>query len=268
MARTRRIVRDGHYHLMSRTTGREFLLGSGTLKTKIVAALKAAADFSGVKLKAYCIMDDHFHVVCEIRKPGSQVSEREVLRRIGVLKGTEFADMLESHWAELRRIGMEAAVEDQLRGWRRRMHDVSQFVKTFKETVDRLYKSRQSRCGGLWSGRFKSTLIDSQGYLGTCIRYVELNPVRAGIVRRTADYAWSSASDCPTHVETAVPHESRLLRRVAQISGGKVFGGHRFVMEVTSSVGREYGGGKGARPVEDWAYSSHGYRLAARVDAA
>ncbi len=62
--------------------------------------------------------------------------------------------------------------------------------------------------------------------------------------------------------------ESRLLRRVAQISGGKVFGGHRFVMEVTSSVGREYGGGKGARPVEDWAYSSHGYRLAARVDAA
>ena len=265
MARTRRIVRDGHYHLMSRTSGREFLLSSGALKTEIVATLKAVADFSGVRLEAYCIMDDHFHVVCEIRKPELQVPEREVLRRIGVLRGIGFADALGSHWAELRRIGMGAAVDEQLRGWRRRMHDVSQFAKTFKEAVDRLYKSRHPRCGGLWSGRFKSTLIDSLGYLGTCRRYVELNPVRAGMVRRTADYAWSSASDGSIRVETAVPYESRLLRRVAQISGGNVFGGHRFVTDVVSSVGREYGGGLGARPVEDWAYSSHGHRLAAKA---
>lgn len=52
--------------------------------------------------------------------------------------------------------------------------------------------SIHERTGTLWEGRFKSSLIDSDLYLFTCHRYIELNPVRAGIVRRPGDYAWSS----------------------------------------------------------------------------
>ena len=48
------------------------------------------------------------------------------------------------------------------------------------------------RSGTLWEGRFKSNPIDSENYLLTCYRYIELNPVRAGLVTGPADYPWSS----------------------------------------------------------------------------
>lgn len=48
------------------------------------------------------------------------------------------------------------------------------------------------RTGTLWEGRYKATLIDSENYLLTCYRYIELNPVRAGMAPHPRDYAWSS----------------------------------------------------------------------------
>jgi len=56
----------------------------------------------------------------------------------------------------------------------------------------RVINEIQGRTGTLWEGRFKSNLIDSETYLLTCHRYIELNPVRAGIVIDPADYRWSS----------------------------------------------------------------------------
>ena len=52
--------------------------------------------------------------------------------------------------------------------------------------------SAYSRTGTLWEGRFKSSLVDSENYCLTCYKYIELNPVRAGIVQSPADYRWSS----------------------------------------------------------------------------
>jgi putative transposase len=48
------------------------------------------------------------------------------------------------------------------------------------------------RTGTLWEGRYKATLIDSDSYLLTCMRYIELTPVRAGMVADPAEYPWSS----------------------------------------------------------------------------
>ncbi len=48
------------------------------------------------------------------------------------------------------------------------------------------------RTGTLWEGRYKSTLIDSERYLLTCMRYIEMNPVRAAMVEHPSDYPWSS----------------------------------------------------------------------------
>jgi putative transposase len=48
------------------------------------------------------------------------------------------------------------------------------------------------RTGTLWEGRYKATLIDTEAYLLTCMRYVELNPVRAGMVAHPSEYRWSS----------------------------------------------------------------------------
>jgi putative transposase len=48
------------------------------------------------------------------------------------------------------------------------------------------------RTGTLWEGRYRATVIDTERYLLTCMRYVELNPVRAGMVTRPGEYRWSS----------------------------------------------------------------------------
>jgi putative transposase len=54
------------------------------------------------------------------------------------------------------------------------------------------FNVRHGRTGTLWEGRFKSCLVDSEGYVLACYRYIEMNPVRAGIVSDPSEYAWSS----------------------------------------------------------------------------
>lgn len=56
----------------------------------------------------------------------------------------------------------------------------------------RYFNDRHTRTGTLWEGRFKGTVIDSERYLFICMAYIELNPVRAGLVAAPADYPWSS----------------------------------------------------------------------------
>jgi len=65
-------------------------------------------------------------------------------------------------------------------------------MKNTGETYVRYFNRRYERTGGLFEGRYRSLAIDSERYWFTCMRYVELNPVRAGIVERPEDYRWSS----------------------------------------------------------------------------
>jgi putative transposase len=58
----------------------------------------------------------------------------------------------------------------------------------YSQYVNRTY----NRTGGLWEGRFRSCLVQSEAYLLTCYRYIELNPVRAGLVQHPKEYEWSS----------------------------------------------------------------------------
>ena len=64
------------------------------------------------------------------------------------------------------------------------------------------------RTGTLWEGRYKASLVDAESYLLTCYRYIELNPVRAGMVRKPGEYAWSShRANALGRVDSAVtPH--------------------------------------------------------------
>jgi putative transposase len=56
----------------------------------------------------------------------------------------------------------------------------------------RYFNREYRRSGTLWEGRFKSSLVQSETYLLQCQRYIELNPVRAGMVLDPAQYVWSS----------------------------------------------------------------------------
>ena len=69
----------------------------------------------------------------------------------------------------------------------------------------RYMNHRYRRTGSLWEGRFKASLVDSEAYLLTCMRYIEMNPVRAGMVSHPGEYRWSS------YGANAAGHDSRVI---------------------------------------------------------
>lgn len=71
-------------------------------------------------------------------------------------------------------------------------NSMSEMMRRLGQKYAQHFNRVHKRTGGLWEGRFKSCVVDSQGYLLRCYRYVELNPVRAGMVRRPWEYLWSS----------------------------------------------------------------------------
>ena len=71
-------------------------------------------------------------------------------------------------------------------------NSLGRFMQSVGRRYVPYYNWSQSRVGGLFQGRFRANPIDTDQYLFSCYRYIERNPVRAGIVRRPADYPWSS----------------------------------------------------------------------------
>jgi putative transposase len=69
---------------------------------------------------------------------------------------------------------------------------ISQMMQAVGRRYVRNYNLRQQRTGTLWEGRYKSNLIQAERYLLACMVYMDLNPVRAGMVVDPADYSWSS----------------------------------------------------------------------------
>lgn len=277
MARTRRIkhVAAGaaEYHIMSRTNDRRYLFVDGAIKTALADALRRAAAFSGVRLRAYTIMGNHFHVAVRVTRSDAPVPEAELVRRVGILKGARAAAILAERWASLHASGYEAQLADEQERLRRRMNDISGFVKTFKELFDRLYKRDREYCGSIWSGRFKSTLVEDGRYLAVCVKYILHNPIRAGLVRRVEDYPWSWCEDgAETEVMLgSVPGEWCGARH-AQIGDGKVLGSEGYVRRMSCAFGWCFRSRRvavhglvGLSPDAGW--STHGWRLARR-DAA
>jgi putative transposase len=69
---------------------------------------------------------------------------------------------------------------------------ISKLMKNVGSRYAQYINRKYRRTGTLWEGRHKSSLIQSERYLLTCYRYIELNPVRAAMVKRPEEYRWSS----------------------------------------------------------------------------
>jgi len=69
-----------------------------------------------------------------------------------------------------------------------------QMMQAVGRTYVRHFNDKHQRSGTLWEGRYKSALVQTERYLMACMVYLDLNPVRAGIVSRPQDFVWSSHS--------------------------------------------------------------------------
>ncbi|MCF7789065.1 MAG: transposase [Prosthecobacter sp.] len=185
------------YHVMSRTCGGEVFFDE-VEKEALRRVIWRMAEFSGIKVVTYCLMSNHFHLLAEVphrdtwllRFDGPQ-GEAKLLEHLGILYSRAYLGLLRDELADLRSRGMVALAEQRVAALKKRFCDLSLFVKEVKERFSRWFNKRRGRRGTLWMDRFKSVLVEGKGEpLRTMAAYIDLNPVRAGLVKDPKDYRW------------------------------------------------------------------------------
>lgn len=172
---------EGFYHVVSRIGGRRFLMDDAE-KRILLGMVQTAAEFSGVEVYTYALMDNHFHLLIRVPRR-EEVDDAELERRVQVLYGPTQSAKFLGQWAKWTATGSKTRVEDAKRRLLARMYNLSQFIKTFKESYTQDYNRRHDNTGTIWEGRFKSILLE-----GTCralmavAAYIHLNPIRAKMV--------------------------------------------------------------------------------------
>ncbi len=178
----------GNYHCMSRVVGGQMLLGK-LEKEVFRKQLWRQVDFCGLDLLTYCVMGNHFHLLVRVRDE-VEVDNTELIRRVECLYGKEnvYSHFVRSILTDECNVGLES-VRAQLLA---RMNSVSNFMKELKQRFSIWYNKTHERYGTLWADRFKSVLVENKQYaLETVAAYIDLNPLRAGLVDDPRDYRFS-----------------------------------------------------------------------------
>ncbi|UCH95643.1 MAG: transposase [Candidatus Aminicenantes bacterium] len=204
MARPKRLKVKGeaYYHIMSRTVGQEFYLGD-VEKEKLFNIIQYYSGFYFVKVLGLSLLNNHFHLLIK-SEPQSHYNDDEIMQRIKryILdreknKKKKRKKRIEEE-EEQDQVQMQDEDEEEeislnrLARIKNQMEDISEYVRAIKQTFSRWYNKMNNRTGYLWGDRFKSVLLEEGESLVNCLAYIDLNPVRAGIVERPEDYRWCS----------------------------------------------------------------------------
>ncbi|MEM9071745.1 MAG: transposase [Myxococcota bacterium] len=172
-----------YYHLISRCVRRAFLCGKDPYSGQdfeyrrewIEERLFELAQIFGVELHAYAVMSNHLHVVLRVDKERVEKwSDAEVVRRYGKLfrgKPRELEGL--STRERKTRVG----------AWRERLWNLSWFMRCLNESIARRANAEDECTGRFWEGRFRCQPLLDETALLTCMAYVDLNPLRAGLAK-------------------------------------------------------------------------------------
>ena len=211
--RMRRMIAqgDGYYHVISRIAGQQFLMDA-VEKDALMRLMFHAAVFSGVEVLTFALMDNHFHLLVKVPR-AHEVDDAELVEKMRVLYGDAKTERILGDWDKWERKGLPFKVDGAKAALRRRMFDLSQFCKTLKETYTMSYNHRHAHVGTIWGSRFKSILLSADYQtLMTVGSYIDLNPVRAGVVENPAEYRWSGYG---TAIRGNMPSRNGLCMMVA-----------------------------------------------------
>ena len=191
--RVARIVEEGagYYHLISRVVGREFVFQPDAERERFRLTLRAVEAFCGVQVLTWVVMSNHFHIQLYVPER-QEVDDRELARRMRFLYRDEKVDAFAEELKRLRETKQDAAAERMRAPFIKRMYCLADFMKTLKQRVSISYNRRHGRVGTLWEERYKSVLLEGEcGVLKAVAAYIDLNPVRAGLVADPKDYRHS-----------------------------------------------------------------------------
>jgi len=180
------------YHCISRVVDRRFVLGAGE-KEHFRMLMRMQEKFTGCRVVSYCLMDNHFHILLEVPPMAEEgLSDGDLLKRLGALYSEAFVAEVAREIDEARRIGAEFRIPEIHGRFTYRMHSLAEFMKGLLQRYTRWHNRTHSRTGRLWEDRFKSVIVEDGVAAKTMAAYIDLNPVRAGIVKDPAQYRWSS----------------------------------------------------------------------------
>jgi len=168
------------YHVMSRTALDGFPL-KDVEKDFMLDLIKRFSALYFTETLGFCLMGNHFHLLVKMI-PESNFTDKGIQKRFETFYG-----------------GSREFAEGQIPYWREKLSSLSEFVREIKVGFARYYNRRHNRRGYFWGDRFKSVIVDKGETLVNCLAYIDLNPLRAGIVDRPEDYRWNSLG---YHIQT------------------------------------------------------------------
>ena len=190
-----------YYHCINRCVRRAFLCGEDAVtgqnydhrKQWIVDQLKLLSSVFAMDICAYAVMSNHYHVVLKVdAERVASWSDNEVIKRWQTLFKGNFLvqryllNQSSMSEAELRIVKETTAL------WRERLQDISWFMRCLNERIARQANREDQVKGRFWEGRFKSqALLDEQAVL-SCMMYVDLNPIRAGLASTPEESEFTS----------------------------------------------------------------------------
>ena len=156
-------------------------------------------NFSGCRVLSYCLMCNHIHLLLEVTSaPAAGFSDVDLLGRLKAIYSEAFVAEVAKELAEARRrvaegLGKETVLVERIHSrFTYRMHDLSEFMKGFMQRYTQWHNRTHKRSGHLWEDRFKSVIVEDGVAAKTMAAYIDLNPVRAGMVKNPEEYRWSS----------------------------------------------------------------------------
>lgn len=180
------------YHCISRVVERRFVFGDEE-REQFRMLMRIYENFTGCRVLSYCIMSNHIHILLEVPPmPKSGISDEELLRRLSSIYSDAVVGEVAEELASAREKDLAEQVAAIHERYTYRMHNLSQFMKTVMQRMTQWFNRQNQRTGTLWEERFKSVIVESGITARMMAAYIDLNPVRAGMVKDPAEYRWSS----------------------------------------------------------------------------
>lgn len=214
-----------YYHCISRCVRRAYLCGDDAVSGKnfdhrkqwLVARIKQLAAQFSIDICAYAIMSNHYHLVLYVnQQQADSWDDAEVIKRWTQIFPRNAA-LIETLQKNSSTVAAQKQLQQSVNLWRQRLADISWFMRCINESIAR-QANREDECSGrFWEGRFKSQALLDERALVTCMAYVDLNPIRAGVSESLESSDFTSIQERLIHharkVKSRSYRQQRLLSR-------------------------------------------------------
>jgi len=188
------------YHVINRCVRRSYLCGDDDVSGKnfdhrrqwLVDRFTKLSDVFSINIAAYAVMSNHYHLVLQVDKATAEAWSMDdvIARWYRLFNGHLLVDryltgekITPAHFDAIQRLA-------EL--WRARLYDISWYMKCLNEHIARQANKEDQCTGRFWEGRFKSQALLDDRALVSCMAYVDLNPIRAGLAANLSESDFTS----------------------------------------------------------------------------